>query len=76
MIIIYSKPYCERCAQAKKTLSNHNISYNELVIGEDVNREDVLEMFPGVTHLPILTQNGTRVLLEALVPKGPQLLNE
>jgi glutaredoxin len=75
-IIVYTKPNCERCAKAKHALTLNKIDFKTLVIGEDIDRGTVVAHFPGVTILPIITRDGVRVLLEEIVPKGPQLLNE
>lgn len=57
-IQVYSRQGCSRCALTKKTMSDHGIEFEELMIGEDVDREEVLEKFPGAKALPIIAVDG------------------
>lgn len=66
MLNVYSRRNCERCARVKKQLSEKEISYSELIIGEQVDRDTVLSMFPGATALPILCLDGKQVTIEEL----------
>jgi glutaredoxin len=55
-ITIYSRhsPPCPYCINAKSFLDSKGIPYKEVVIGRDVDREWVLENFPGRKSVPII----------------------
>jgi len=58
-IELYTRSNCSRCDAVKDALKDKQISYTEHIIGETILREKVLDQFPGVTLLPIVTIDGT-----------------
>lgn len=50
--VIYSKPNCPNCVQAKTLLSVRNIEYTEVSIGEDITREEFFSLFPEARTVP------------------------
>jgi glutaredoxin len=61
MFHVYSKPQCAFCDQAKALLTSKNLPYKEFIldVGQPrvegatyVNREQVLEVFPGARTMP------------------------
>jgi glutaredoxin len=51
-IVIYTKPSCSYCVAAKKLLQFQNILYHEIVIGEDITREEFLDIIPSAKTVP------------------------
>lgn len=51
-VVIYTKPDCSYCGRAKKLLAIQGISYQEIVIGMDVTREEFLELIPNAKTVP------------------------
>jgi glutaredoxin len=51
-VVIYTKPDCSYCGRAKKLLAIQGISYQEIVIGTDVTREEFLELIPTAKTVP------------------------
>jgi len=58
-IELYTRPNCSRCEAVKDALASRQIPYTEHIIGETILREKVLDQFPGVTLLPVVTIDGT-----------------
>jgi glutaredoxin 3 len=54
MYTVYTKSNCPNCVKAKALLSNKGLEYTEQIIGVDLTRELVIEMFPGVKAVPII----------------------
>lgn len=61
MFIVYSKPQCPACDQAKQLLKSQNIQFAtyELDVGQQradginyVSRDEVLSVFPGARTMP------------------------
>ena len=50
--IVYSKPNCPNCTQAKALLSSKGIEYTEIVIGSDITREEFFSVFPEARTVP------------------------
>lgn len=50
--LIYSKPNCPYCVKAEYLLSVKGIDYDKLVIGEDLTREEFLEILPNARTVP------------------------
>ena len=59
-VSIYTKKSCSFCDKAKTLLNNFNIEFTEYCIGENVTREEVVAMFPGVNYVPILVMEDGR----------------
>ena len=51
-VVIYTKPDCSYCGRAKKLLAIQGISYQEIVIGTDITREEFLELIPTAKTVP------------------------
>lgn len=51
-VVIYTKLDCSYCGRAKKLLAIQGISYQEIVIGTDVTREEFLELIPTAKTVP------------------------
>ena len=50
--IIYTKENCTHCQKAKQLFDSKQIEYQELLIGRDITREQVLEQLPHAKTLP------------------------
>ncbi len=59
--IIYTKPNCTFCVRAKEVLGRMGFAYQEIKVGDDISREDLLALFPGSTHLPIILRDGQMI---------------
>jgi len=55
---IYSKPDCPYCEKAKQLFERKGVSYEELVVGEDISREEYLNIIPGFTTVPGIWYQG------------------
>jgi glutaredoxin len=60
-VTIYSKPNCVYCNRAKDHLNQKGISYNEVVIGEDISRDDFIIRFRGVRQVPHIIVDGVAI---------------
>ena len=56
MFVVYSKPGCPSCDNAKKLIAINGDVYVENVIGRDVSREEFMEMFPSVKTVPYILE--------------------
>lgn len=54
MITIYTRDGCSFCDKAKQLMIENNISYNEMSIGKNIQREEVIQKFPNSKLLPII----------------------
>ncbi len=52
VLVVYSKPGCPSCVNAKQLIALNGDTYLENVIGRDVSREEFMEMFPAVKTVP------------------------
>jgi glutaredoxin 3 len=59
--IIWSKPACPYCNQAKQLLRLSNIEYEERQIGRGWSREQLLESVPTARTVPQIFLDGTYV---------------
>lgn len=56
--VVWSKPACPFCDQAKALLKLKDIAYEEKIIGDGYMKEDLLEAVPGARSVPqILIDN-------------------
>ena len=62
-IELYTREQCEFCELAKSLLTFHHIQYTLYVIGKDIDRQAVLDKFPGIesVRLPIVVVDGTNI---------------
>lgn len=51
-LLVYSKPNCVFCDRLKDVLKNKNISYDEIIIGEDIEVRTFLEKYPNIKTVP------------------------
>jgi len=56
MKTIYTKEDCPACMVLKSKLFSKNIPYQEIMIGKDITREEIMEKFPGVRQVPHLVE--------------------
>ena len=61
MIIIWGKPQCPHCDQAKRICEQRELEYKYFQLDTDFTREEVLEMFPGARTFPQIKVNGTSI---------------
>ena len=70
MFVVYSKPNCTFCDQAKKILSSNNQEYREVIIDvgqprdsdqEYITLQQVKGMFPTARSAPIITKSDTMI---------------
>jgi glutaredoxin len=50
--VVWSKPACPYCDQAKALLKMKEIEYEEKIIGDGYLKEDLLEAVPGARSVP------------------------
>jgi glutaredoxin len=53
-IQIITREDCSYCGDAKALLSEEGYSYTEKLIGHDIQREEVLALYPGRKILPVV----------------------
>lgn len=54
-IEIITQPNCSFCVAAKNFLRMKNMDYVEKKVGVDLTKEDILNKFPGVRTVPIIS---------------------
>jgi glutaredoxin len=59
--VVWSKPACFFCDQAKALLKLKNIAYEEKVIGDGYMKEELLEAVPGARSVPQIFLDGELV---------------
>jgi len=59
--IIYTKPDCSYCDQAKQLIEEKGHTYTEVILGKDVSKQELLEMFPGIKTVPIVVLDGQKI---------------
>lgn len=47
-------PPCGFCEQAKSMLAYYGVEYNNIVIGEDISRDDFLNKYPNIKTVPAI----------------------
>jgi glutaredoxin len=56
-IVIYTKPDCSYCVDAKSVLKNNNIPFEEKTLNLDFTREYLLEEYPSAKTFPVIVIN-------------------
>jgi glutaredoxin len=59
--VVYSKDNCPYCVKAKALLSRNKYSYEEVVVGKDILREEFLTQFPDQRTVPLVFVEGEKV---------------
>jgi glutaredoxin len=59
--VVWSKPACPYCDQAKALLKMKGIEYEEKIIGDGYLKEDLLEAVPGARSVPQIFLDGELV---------------
>jgi glutaredoxin len=59
--IIWSKPNCHFCTQARALLRQKDIQFEERKIGDGWTKEQLLEAVPGARSVPQIFLNGKHV---------------
>lgn len=54
-IVVISKDNCGYCLRAKALLEKLNISYTERKVGVDISRDEIVEKYPIMKTVPIIT---------------------
>lgn len=57
-IKIITRDGCTFCVRAKKVLAEADFPYEEVEIGKDITRDDVLKAYPTAKLLPIFVLDG------------------
>lgn len=60
-VLVYSKANCPSCTKAKLLMDLKGVRYVETVIGEDILREDFIEMFPEQRTVPLIIIDGVKI---------------
>ena len=58
---IYSKPQCPYCDMAKRLCETNGYDFIYKQLGEDFQREDVMEQFPGARTFPQIIVNDENI---------------
>jgi len=83
-VVIYSKPKCGFCNNAKALLNSKGIGYTEMVLGQDFTRDFLMETFPTAKSYPVIVIDGFNIggfkelqtQLNEQVEDNRKLLNE
>jgi glutaredoxin len=59
--IVWSKTSCSFCTKAKALLDEHNISYEERVIGSGWTKDELLQEIPNARTVPQILLDGVYV---------------
>lgn len=51
---LYTREHCSKCIDAKNYLNSRSISFEEESIDANNNRQNILEKYPSLTHLPVV----------------------
>ena len=52
-ITLITRQICTECKEAKVFLETRNMPFKELIVDQDIKRDEVLKNFPGFRKLPI-----------------------
>ena len=55
---IYTRPGCKYCNRAKILLASREIDYIEVIVGQDIDRDNLIAKFPTSKTLPIVENDG------------------
>lgn len=60
-VLVYSKANCPSCTKAKLLMDLKGVKYTETVIGEDILREDFIDLFPEQKTVPLIIIDGVKI---------------
>lgn len=61
-VIVYSTPTCPYCQRAKKHLSDKGISFEDVNVADDLERQEEMVAKSGQMGVPVLDINGTVIV--------------
>lgn len=61
MFTLYTRKDCRFCDAAKIVLKGDNLQFTEMVIDKDITREEVQQLYPGASLLPIVVYDGAYI---------------
>lgn len=53
-IIVYTKDNCPYCDRAKMLLDLKQLDYTQMKLGQDLTREEFMNLFPDVKTMPFI----------------------
>ena len=56
--IIYSKPSCGYCLQAKDLLTSEQLPFDYLTLGTHYSLQEFMELFPNARTFPMIVKDG------------------
>ena len=60
-VVIYSKPQCPFCVQAKALAEREGYDLTYKMLDEDFDRETLMETFPGARTFPQIIVDGEKI---------------
>jgi len=60
-VVIYSKPQCPYCDMAKRLAEQKGYDLEVYMLGEDFEREQLMETFPGARTFPQIIVDGEKI---------------
>lgn len=60
-VVVYSREGCGHCLAVKAILANRRLPYAEYVVGRDLTRDELVEMYPGTRSLPVVVVDGLNI---------------
>lgn len=61
MILIYGKPSCPHCVEAKSLAESNGLTYSYTSIGTDIEVEDFKSLFPLARTVPQIIIDGVKI---------------
>jgi len=59
--ILYTQPDCSFCTKAKALIEQKGHTYTEVVVGKDITKAQLFEMFPEAKTVPIVVLDGQKI---------------
>lgn len=60
-VVIYTRPECKFCNNAKSLLNSKNIMFSEQKLGEDFTRDFLKENYPSAMTYPVVVVDGFHI---------------
>ncbi len=57
-VILYSRPMCSWCLDAKEYLQTHEIEFEEIDVGRDLAAREEMERISGQPYVPTIVVDG------------------